>query len=321
LDAGHCDIGFCDIQGKLLTGVSMLINYEIGPDLIMEQIIAAIKSMQHTYETRNVTILGIGVGLPTPVDFDEGFAVHPAFMPGWHRYPIKSRLQKIFDVPVYVDNEVNTMGLGEAHLSTRFRESNLLFVKLGLGIGAGLVIGGECYRGNSGLSGNIGHIRINSRKDPCKCGKVGCLEAIAGGWGLIRQAESLIGNPKCPTLTNAFERKGHLNIEDLIESVERLEKPVLDIVHEAAKVIGPSLGRAVQFFDPKAVVFGGILCSFGPQFIDLIRLGIIREATPWIKSDFEISLSKVGDSIGMVGSAMLCISTLIQNNQIIQDGA
>ncbi|MBI9094414.1 MAG: ROK family protein [Sphaerochaeta sp.] len=319
LDAYRCEVGLCNIMGKLLCSTSFAVDFLLGPDEIYRVITAKIDELQSELTQGENTILGIGVGLPSPVDFAAGYAVHPAFMPGWHQWPIKDMLAKKYCCPVFVDNEVNTMGLGEAHLSKRYREKNLLFIKIGTGIGAGLIINGEIYRGNSGLSGNIGHIQVDCRSEQCQCGKVGCLEAIAGECALREKAERLAKEGKSPILAKLYANKGHLTLHDIKDAVGSGDRETLYLLQETADVVGTMIGRLVQFFDPKAVVLGGKQVSFGPQYIDYIRSGILKQATPWVKSDFEVNISKFGDKIGVIGSAMLCISSLISSGLTLEE--
>ncbi|MDY0287601.1 MAG: ROK family protein [Sphaerochaeta sp.] len=319
LDAYRCEVGLCTIMGGLLVSSSFAVDFVLGPDMIFQAIIAGIGELQARLTVKNPTILGIGIGLPSPVDFEAGYAVHPAFMPGWHQWPIKEKLAKQFNCPVFVDNEVNTMGLGEAHLSRRYREKNLLFIKIGTGIGAGLIINGDIYRGNSGLSGNIGHIQIDCRHEQCKCGKIGCLEAIAGEWALIEKAESLAKQGKSTILANLYAEKNCITLGDIRDAAMNGDRETIFLLEETALVVGTMIGRLVQFFDPKAVVIGGVQASFGPQYIDSIRSGILKQATPWVKSDFEVNISKFGDKIGVIGSAMLCISSLVRSGLLIHD--
>lgn len=320
IDADSCAVGLCDIMGTLLQEQCFAIDYLDGPDAIVQEITHTIKKLQDMLVDHEQTILGIGVGLPSPVDFAGGYAVHPAFMPGWHRYPVGRKLAKTYSCPVFVDNEVNTMAFGEAFLSDQYRGTDILFIKLGTGIGSGLIVQGSIYRGNSGMSGNIGHMRVDGSTEQCKCGKAGCLEAIAGGGALLKRAEKFALTNQSSFLKKAMEEKGYLELTDLKEAIRHHDREVLQMIEESAITIGAMVGSLVVFFDPKAVVLGGNLCDFGPQYIDSIRKTIIREATPWIKSDFDVNVTKFGDSIGVIGSAMLCISSLMHNGALINEG-
>ncbi|MDA3833245.1 MAG: ROK family transcriptional regulator [Spirochaetales bacterium] len=311
MGANSCEIGVCSILGELGESTSFCINYAIGPNVILEQLTQAIDSLVENNKQAKKQILGIGIGLPSPVDFSEGYAVHPAFMPGWHLFPIGKILQEHYRCPVFVDNEVNTMGLGESYLSNEYRDKNILFVKAGTAIGAGIIIHGNIYRGNSGLGGNIGHIQIEGHTQQCKCGKLGCLEAAAGGEALGNQAVSAAENGKSPVLMEIYNKKGFINAADIQQAAAKGDTESLRIIKHAGLTLGKVLGNLVIFFDPKAVVIGGGLTGFGPQYIAYIRESIMHQGTPWIRSDFTVRESHYGSRIGIIGSAMLCIKQLI----------
>jgi predicted NBD/HSP70 family sugar kinase len=315
MGAHSCEIGICDLTAKLLENRTFHISYATGPEYIQGQLI---EELNHLLAKRR-PILGIGIGLPSPVDFEKGCAIHPAFMPGWHLFPIKGNLEKHFGCPVFVDNEVNTMALGESFLSKDFRTKSILFVKAGTAIGAGLIIDGDIYRGNSGLSGNIGHIQIEGNTELCRCGKRGCLESIAGGEAIAKHAEALAREGRSTILADILAKKGTLTAKDVRDVAATGDETSLSIIREAAQALGTILGKLVVFFDPKAVIIGGGLTGFGPQYIGYIRSSIMTQCTPWVKSDFIVKKSELGESIGTIGSAMLCIRQLMAENYLVKE--
>jgi len=163
-------------------------------------------------------------------------------------------------------------------------------------------------------------MRVDGSTVQCKCGKIGCLEALAGGGALLKQAEQLAQNKQNTFLQKVFEQRGYIELSDLKEAIKRHDSKVIQMVEESAHTIGSMVGSLVVFYDPKAVVLAGSLCELGLQYVDSIRRSIINEATPWIKSDFDVNVTKFGDSIGVIGSAMLCISNLIHNGAFVNEG-
>ena len=242
MGANSCAIGLCTLSGEIERTNSFQINYDLGPNAILAQLLIAIDKLLEPSHQSTKRVLGIGIGLPSPVDFNEGYAVHPAFMPGWHQFPIKTILQNHYHCPVFVDNEVNTMALGQSYLSEECRDANILFVKAGSAIGAGIIIQGEIYRGNSGLSGNIGHIQIDGRTEKCKCGKLGCLESIAGGVALGKQAEQVTKHSGSATLQTTYSKKGFLEAADIQQAAAKGDAESLRIIQEA----GQALGRVLE---------------------------------------------------------------------------
>ena len=133
---------------------------------------------------------GIGIGVPGPVDFSHGVAVNPPIMSGWHLYPIKQRFAERHGVPVLVDNDVNIMALGEYWVMEP-KVEDLVFVKVGTGIGSGLILGGRLHRGANGAAGDLGHVRAAGDEVVCRCGNNGCLEAAAGGAALAAELNNV----------------------------------------------------------------------------------------------------------------------------------
>lgn len=134
-------------------------------------------------------LYGIGVGLPGPVEFASGKPVNPPIMPGWDGYPVRVRLADRYSVPVWVDNDVNLMGLGELRAGLAQGERHVIYLKIGTGIGAGLISSGRLHRGDQGCAGDVGHVAVTEATGiVCRCGNVGCLEALAGGAALARDA-------------------------------------------------------------------------------------------------------------------------------------
>ncbi|GAA4424072.1 hypothetical protein GCM10023148_26190 [Actinokineospora soli] len=149
-------------------------------------------------------LVGAGIGLPGPVSFRDGMPVAPPIMPGWDRYPVRDELG--LGCPVVVDNDVNVMALGERHAGVARSIDDLVFVKVGTGIGCGIVIGGRVYRGVAGTAGDIGHIRLDDVGPPCACGEVGCLEAYFGGGALARDGLALARAGRSPALADKSDR-------------------------------------------------------------------------------------------------------------------
>ncbi|MGH3390026.1 MAG: ROK family protein, partial [Actinomadura sp.] len=124
---------------------------------------------------------GVGIGVPGPVSFRDGSPVVPPIMPGWDRFPVRDAISQELGCPVLVDNDVNIMALGELHAGLARSVEDFLLVKVGTGVGCGIVVDGTIYRGVSGSAGDIGHIRVDDDGPVCACGNLGCLEAYFGG--------------------------------------------------------------------------------------------------------------------------------------------
>ncbi len=311
LGATYCNVGICDFSGELLSKECLLIDYSSGPEIILDSIISSINSQRSYLKDKN--FLGIGIGLPSPVDFERGVTINPSFMPGWHNYPARQYLQDNMDCDVYVDNEVHTMALGENYISDDLKSSNLLFVKAGFGIGCGILIDGNIYRGSTGLGGNIGHITIDNNENLCKCGKKGCLESVVGGDALVGWAEDKLKEGVESLLSEQLESNGHIEVGDLFSAFHKGDPLSVEIIQEAGRILGRIVGKMVVFLAPDSVIIGGNLSDFGSSLISNIYQGILEESSQWLSRDFIVRKSQNSKEVGMIGSAILCIDQLIQH--------
>src|SRR5919197_1925329 len=157
-----------------------------GPKAILHQVdeLLAKAQVEGAYER----LTAVGIGVPGPVSFRDGVPVSPPIMPGWDRFPVREFLTREHGCPAVVDNDVNIMAIGERHGGVGHSGEDFLFIKIGTGIGCGIYLNGEVYRGSDGCAGDIGHIQVDSHGPVCSCGNVGCLEALFGGGALARDA-------------------------------------------------------------------------------------------------------------------------------------
>lgn len=318
----NCKIIVCNLTNEILIDRTLPIDLAIGPEPILESICITIDEMLERVRKENpLPLIGIGIGLPTPINYQKGVAYHPAFMPGWHLFPVKDFMNERYGCHIFVDNEVNAMALSEFE-DYKDQYSVLLCVKVGTGIGAGIIIDGRIYRGENGGGGNIGHIQVDGNPTPCACGKNGCVEAIASAPAIIGKASSIASNLSEGFLHKKYvERKGKnedLTLADIKESADHGDRNALELIKEAGLNLGLIVGKMLNFLDPGILIISGRLTVLGPNYLDYIRKAVYREASPWIGPDFQIVFSKYGDASAAKGAALLCTQELFTHNYIMQ---
>jgi glucokinase-like ROK family protein len=319
LGATSCEIGLCDLSTEMLNFSSNPVDLSLGPDPILAQIYLRIEEMLSAPGLSKMKLLGICMGLPSAVDYQRGTAIYPAFMPGWHQYPVREILQSRYGCPVFIDNEVNNMALGEYSLGMERKYKNLLFVKAGTGIGAGIIVNGEIYRGQTGFAGNIGHLQMEGHSEICQCGKKGCLEAIASGSAIALKAKQLINTGQSVLLREVYEKTGEITAKEVKYAASQGDASCSQIIREAGTILGELIGRIVVFFDPSIVIIGGGLTGLGPSYLSFIRDGVLSQSKPWINPEFEVKESTFGDKSGVIGSVMLCIKELVSGGAILKE--
>jgi ROK family protein len=188
LGATSIDVALTDLGGTIVAHHDEPADVAAGPEIILGRVEALFDELLVAAGSA-APVWGIGIGVPGPVEFETGRPIAPPIMPGWDGYPVRERFAARFNVPVWVDNDVNVMALGEWRHGVARGHADVVFVKLGTGIGAGLISDGQLHRGAQGSAGDVGHIQVSD--DPstvCRCGNIGCLEALTGGAALARDA-------------------------------------------------------------------------------------------------------------------------------------
>jgi len=248
---------------------------------------------------------GVGVGVPGPVSQREGAPVVPPIMPGWNHFPVRDTLSAAVGAPVMVDNDVNIMALGELHSGTARSVDDFLFVKVGTGVGCGIVIGGKVYRGVNGSAGDIGHIRVEDTGPLCTCGNEGCLEAFFGGAALARDAEAMARSGRSPHLAERLAVAGRLTAEDVGTAAAAGDPGAVVLIRDGGRRLGQALATLVSFFNPGLVVIGGGVAGLGHQLLAEIRGVVYRRSLPLATGNLPIVLSELGNTAGVVGAARL----------------
>jgi glucokinase-like ROK family protein len=248
-------------------------------------------------------LMGAGIGLPGPVSFRDGMPVAPPIMPGWDRYPVRDELAGKWGCPVTVDNDVNVMALGERHAGVARSLDDLIFVKVGTGIGCGIVLGGKVYRGVAGTAGDIGHIRLDDYGPACACGEVGCLEAYFGGSALARDALTLARSGRSTMLAEKLGDRGKLSAQDVGKAATAGDFAAANLVREGGRRLGHVVASLVSFLNPGMVVIGGGVSRLGHPLLAEVRSSVYRRSLPLATGNLPIVLSELGDIAGVTGAA------------------
>ncbi|GAA3310081.1 ROK family protein [Streptomyces cinereospinus] len=295
IGASHCRVGLLDIGGALLAAREDPLNIADGPEAVLGHVERTLHTLLETADgTASRTLRAIGVGVPGPVEFSTGRPVDPPIMPGWHQYPIPEFFEERFGVRALIDNDVNVMALAEQRLA--FSDTlHLLYLKVGTGIGCGIVADGRIHRGAQGSAGDIGHIRVGERDEPCRCGNSGCLEAIAGGAALADRLREL-----------GLEAAGSL---DIVQLVREGNREAVRMVREAGRAVGEVLSGLVNFFNPETVVVGGALAAVHDQLLAGVREAVYRRSNPLATHVLRIEPSRIGENGGRSAPASWRSST------------
>jgi glucokinase-like ROK family protein len=299
------------LDGRLIASHEQPFDIAAGP----EAVLGALEDLFDDLLTRlgepTPPLWAIGIGLPGPVEYATGRPVAPPIMPGWDAYPVRSRLSVRYDVPVWVDNEVNLMTLGELRAGAATGVQEVVVVKAGTGIGAGLVSHGRLHRGAQGVAGDIGHIPVPESADvQCHCGKVGCLEVVAGGAALGQSAMHGALTGRSPALARRLESATTLGFADLAWAARQGDDYALEVVDTAGRTIGRALAIVVNIYNPELVVISGPIAQLGQHVLTPIHDAIRHGGQPLATRDLRVEISALGRAAGLRGAAHAVLDEL-----------
>jgi predicted NBD/HSP70 family sugar kinase len=289
LGALHIHVGVAMLDGDILEQQHRAWDISKGPAETLEAAMAMIDDV--LARTPDAPVWGVSVGVPGPVDFATGRPVAPPIMPGWNGFDVRRRFEQRYDAPVWVDNDVNLLALNERSLRGDER-LDLIYCKVGTGIGAGLLSQGRLHRGANGAAGDIGHVRVAGSEEPCRCGKVGCLEAVAGGWALVRDAEAAIAEGATGALARRSAEGFTLTPEDVARAAEDGDALAISLIQHGARVVGEAIAALVNMFNPGTIVIGGAVVGAGEVFLAEVRQRVYELSLPLATRDLTILQSR-----------------------------
>jgi len=305
IDIGATSIDVAITNGELevLGHVSEPCDIREGPAVVLDRAVELLGKFRENGLFGQLH--GAGIGVPGPVSFPEGVPVVPPIMPGWDRYPVREAIGQELGCPAMVDNDVNIMALGELHAGLARNVDDFLLVKIGTGVGCGIVVDGKIYRGVSGSAGDIGHIRVDDLGPVCACGNSGCLEAYFGGAALAREATAVARGGGSPYLAERLAATGELRAEDVAAAAAQGDAEAIRLIRDGGHRVGQVLASLVSFFNPGLVIIGGGVARLGHVLLAEIRSVVYRRSLPLATGNMPIVLSELGEIAGVVGAARL----------------
>ena len=281
-------------------------DVRLGPGAVLTRVRVLMRELLKQAGFEAGQVIGIGIGVPGPVDFATGQLVNPPLMPAWDGFSIRECLREDYRAPVFVDNDVNLMALGELW---RLRRTlpNFLVVKVGTGIGCGIVCHGEVYRGAAGAAGDVGHICVEPDGPRCHCGNLGCVEFLAAGPAITRMAVAAAEAGESPVLAECLRAHGTIAAHEVGRASRGGDDAANRIVQRAGGLIGRMLASVVNFFNPSHVFIGGGITRIGPLFLAAVRQSVYQRSLALSTRQLEIQYAPLGARGGLVGAGVLAM--------------
>lgn len=303
LGATHARLAVIDLSMTVLAEQAMELPIDRGPEPTLERVVVAFQEMLTEIGRDPSQVCGAGIGLPGPVEHATGRPANPPIMPGWDDFPVPEWLGARIGAPVLVDNDVNIMALGE-HWTAQPDIDHLIFIKIGTGIGCGIIAGRRLHRGAQGAAGDVGHIRVPSSEALCRCGNIGCLEAVAGGAAMAAALSA-----------EGIEARGS---RDLVALLRAGDTRAARLIRQAGREVGGVMASIVNFFNPSAIVIGGDIAEAGEQVLAGVREAIYSRSLPLATQHLGIRASELGDRAGVIGAAVMVVEYVLAPETIDQ---
>lgn len=278
-----------------------------GVESVIERIDRCVRDAVDEADLTLKQVAGVGIGAPGAVDFETGTVIFAPNMDGWKEVPLKKTLEKRLGVPVFVENDCNIAALGVFVVELKSKPRSMVGMFVGTGIGGGIVINGELYSGSNHTAGEIGHMVVDVAGPKCGCGNKGCLEAVASRTAIFQQIKAGIKDGQKTILTDMLGADlGDLRSGDLRKAIRRGDKFVDRIVESAAEYLGIATANLVNILNPEVVVLGGgVIEALADEMMGVIVETANEYAMPGTMKGVEVIASKLGDSAGITGGAVL----------------
>jgi glucokinase len=285
-------------RGRLKTVVRRPTEAARGRQHVIDRIVAAVADALEEDGTPASRVRALGIGLPGPVDPAAGIVISPANLPGFRNVPLNRILTQATGIPSFLHHDAHLAALGEHQRGAARGASEMIYVTVSTGIGAGLVLGGELYAGAHGIAGEVGHIVVQRDGPLCSCGNRGCLEAIASGTGIARAArESAPGVPG-----SALYGLARPHAEDVARAARAGDELANAILENAGTYLGLAIGTLINLFNPQLIVLGGSVIKAGNTLLRPMRRSMNASSWKASRRGLRIVPPALGDDAGLIGA-------------------
>lgn len=305
------DLGGSTLKGALISHAGEIIEEtrfeaeQRRPDALFGQVVEAALSLRD-HQNAGGQVRGIGVGIPGLVNRKTKRIEVMPNLPAFSQIDITTELSRETGLPVILDNDANAAAYGELQVGAARDRQEVFFVTLGQGIGAGLIINGQIYRGATGFAGEFGHMTIDPEGIECACGNIGCLETIASGPNIVRRTRERLYRDRTSSLSRlAIPRDREFTAEDIAHAAREGDEMAQVMMERTGMFLGIALAAVINLLNVEMVVMGGGVMEAGDLILKPTIKETRRRAFPPSFNSCEIVIARLGATAGMIGAALL----------------
>ena len=305
LDLANSEFRGCitDLYGKILVRFGLPLQNNNG-QFALENVY---KLTDTLLAQATSPLLGIGIGSPGLIDARSGI-IHQAVNLDWQLLPLRDLLQSRYSLPVHLANDSHAAALGEYTFGPDRGSENLVVVKVGRGISAGIVLDGQLYYGDGSSAGEIGHVRIVDNGILCSCGHTGCLETVASSRAIIAKARLVFNLDPNSTLHNFAASVEDINTDTILEAFNAGDAAINQIVQEFGTYIGIAVANLIGVLNIHNIIIAGSLARFGQTLIDAVQKQIQVSAMSVMAAETKLTRSELGEDLVLLGAVSLLLS-------------
>ncbi|GAA1714011.1 ROK family transcriptional regulator [Isoptericola hypogeus] len=289
----HLTVAIADVSHEVLAEQVLPLPDEHRADTSLDRAALLVVDLLDRVGAGLDEVLGIGIGLPAPVDASSGQVTVRGILRGWDGVPVAQVLEKRLARPVYVDNDANLGALAESTVGAARDVHDALYVRAGHGVGAGIVLGGRVHRGVAGTAGEIGHVQVDPGGNICPCGSRGCLDTVVGDRALLEPLRA---------------SHGRLTLRDVVRLANDDDPGCREIVADAGTVIGGVVAGLATSLNPELVVVGGALAETGEVLLGPLRDALRRRTLLQQVSPLDVVPAQLGTRAELEGALALALA-------------
>ncbi len=310
VDMGGTNVKVAAVResGEVVEALSLPSEVELGPKHVQEQIERGIGALFERFGREEFA--AVGVGAAGSVD-DTGVVKYPPNFPGWEVEGLGERLRRFTGLPVWVDNDANVAAIGEARFGAGKGFTDFLCITLGTGVGGGLFLRGEIYRGPGFAAGEVGHITVDMNGPQCKCGSYGCLERFVGARYIVERAVQKLrqqggGRKLTDSVKGELDR---LTPKVISEAALAGDEVALEVMYETGTVIGVAMASVVNLLNLQRIIVSGGVAQAGDLILQPLRQMLSARALPVPRSQCDVVAAQLGPHAGVLGAAALAMGS------------
>jgi glucokinase len=291
-------VAVADERGRLRTIVREPTEARRGRDHVIERIVSAVARALREDGTAARRVAALGIGMPGPVDPGAGLVISPANLPGFRNVPLNQILTRRTGIRSFLHHDAHIAALGEHRRGAARGASELIYVTVSTGIGAGIILDGELYAGAHGIAGEVGHIVVQRSGPRCRCGNYGCVEAISSGTGIAKAAARMAHEHP----SSALHGLASPTAADVVRAARAGDGLARDILDTAGAYLGIALGTLVNLFNPQVIVLGGSVLKAGQLLLRPMRQSMVEASWAAARKGLRIVRPALGDDVGLIGA-------------------